>query len=141
MRPDLRVFTSRVARRTFLLFVICALLPVSALAILALQQVTSELHEQSQRQRQQASKAVAMILLQRLLAAEAAMGTTAERAGQPRGAELERPVTGVLLTAVDGMDRLLSGEMKRPPTLTPQQRARVATGKTVLSTERDAAGR
>ncbi len=141
MRPNLRVFTSRVARRTFVLFVIGALLPVSALAVLAFRQVTSELHEQSQRQRQQASKAVAMVLLQRLLTAEAAIGATAERADQPRGAEVERPITGVLLTAGDGPDRVLSGEMDRPPKLTPQQQARVATGKTVLSTERDAAGR
>ena len=141
MRLDLGVFTSRVARRTFVLFVICALLPVSALAVLAFRQVTSELHEQSQRQRQQASKAVAMVLLQRLLAAEAAIGTTAERADRPRGAELERPFTGVLLAAGDGRDRLLSGEMDRPPRLTPRQQARVASGKTVLSSEHDAAGR
>jgi len=141
MRPDLRVFTSRVARRTFVLFVICALLPVSALAVLAFRQVTSELHEQSRRQRQQESKAVAMVLLQRLLAAEAAIGATGERADKPRGAKIERPVTGVLLTTGGGPDRQLSGEMDRPPRLTPQQQARVAGGKTVLSTERDADGR
>jgi signal transduction histidine kinase len=141
MKPDLRLFTSRVARRTFVLFVTCALLPVSVLAILAFRQVTSELHEQSQRQLQQASKGVAMNLLQRLLAAEAAIGTTAERADQVRGVEAERPVAGVLLAVGDGAPRLLAGEMDRPPTLTPQQQARAATGKTVLSTERDAEGR
>ena len=141
MKPDLRLFTSRVARRTFVLFVSCALLPVSVLAILAFRQVTSELHEQSQRQLQQASKTVAMNLLERLLAAEAAIETTAERADQARGAELERPVTGVLLAVGDGAPRLLSGKMDRPPTLTPQQQARVATGKTVLTTGRDAEGR
>ena len=141
MRPDLRVFTSRVARRTFVLFVTCALLPVSVLAILAFRQVTSELHEQSQRQLQQASKAVAMNLLQRLLAAEAAIGSAAERADPVRGAELERPITGVLLAVRDGAPRLRAGELDRMPTLTPHQQARVAAGKTVLSTERDAQGR
>ena len=141
MKPDLRVFTSRVARRTFVLFVTCALLPVSVLAILAFRQVTSELHEQSQRQLQQASKAVAMNLLQRLLAAEAAIGSTAERADPIRGAELERPITGVLLAIGGGASRLLAGELDRLPTLTPQQQARLAIGKTVLSTERNAEGR
>ncbi len=141
MKPDLRVFTSRVARRTFVLFVTCALLPVSVLAILAFRQVTSELHEQSQRQLQQASKSVAMNLLQRLLAAEAAIGSTAERADAVRGAELERPVTGVLLAVGDREPRLLAGELDRLPTLTPQQQARLAIGKTVLSTERNTEGR
>ena len=140
MRPDLRVFTSRVARRTFVLFVSCALLPVSALAVLAFRQVTSELYEQSQRQLQQASKAVAMVLLQRLQAAEAALAAPAEPADRPRGGEFEGPFTGVLLAAGDGPARLLSGEVDRPPTLTPLERARLAAGKTVLSTEHDAAG-
>ncbi len=141
MRPDLGVLTSRVARRTFVLFVSCALLPVSVLAILAFRQVTAELREQSQRQLQQASKAVAMNLLQRLLAAEAAIRTTAEPADHLRGAELARSITGVLLAVGDGPPQLLFGEMDRPPALTPQQRARVMTGKTVLSTEHDAGGR
>ena len=79
MRLDTRVFASTVARRTFTLFVICALLPVCGLAILAFWQVTSELHEQSQRRLQQSSKAVAIILFNRLLAAERALEAAADR--------------------------------------------------------------
>jgi signal transduction histidine kinase/HAMP domain-containing protein len=140
MSPHARVFTSRVARRTFLLFVSCALLPVTVLAVLAFRQVTSELHQQSERQLQQASKTVAMNLLQHLLVAETAMQTTAEQPDRPRGTETAGPVTGVLLSTGDRPDRALSGKMFAPPTLSPQQQARVTAGKTVLSTQPDAAG-
>ncbi|HJR03023.1 MAG TPA: ATP-binding protein [Methylomirabilota bacterium] len=140
MSPHARVFTSRVARRTFVLFVSCALLPVTVLAVLAFRQVTSELRQQSERQLQQASKTVAMNLLQRLLVAEKAMQTTAEQPDRPRGTETEGPVTGVLLSTGTGPDRALSGEMFAPPTLSPQQRSRTTAGKTVLSTQPDAAG-
>ena len=135
------MFTSRVARRTFVLFVSCALVPVTALAILAFRQVTSELHEQSQRQMQQASKAVAMILLQRLLSSETAIATTPEGVDQPRGSDLPRPFTAILLVSLDGSTHPVSGEMLWAPALTSHQRARLNAGRSVLTTERDATGR
>jgi len=138
MRLNTRMFSSQVARRAFLTFIACALLPVCVLAILALQQVTSHLQEQGQRRLQQTNKQVAMGLLRRLLAAEAVLGPTADRgsapAGRPRG-----PLTAAMWTA-DGSDRVLFGEMT-PPTLTEAQMAKLAAGKTVLSTGRDGSGR
>jgi signal transduction histidine kinase/ActR/RegA family two-component response regulator len=139
VRLDARMFGSEVARRAFVMFVACALLPVCALAILAFQQVTSQLQEQGQRRLQQTSKQLAMGLLKRLLAAEAVLGQTAEQGVVPAG-RLQRPLTAAMWTAGEGSDRMLLGEMARPR-LTAAQVGKIAAGKTVLSIERDGSDR
>src|SRR3972149_4905341 len=104
MKLDLGAFTSKVARRAFLLFVTCALIPVSALAIFAFQQVTTQLQDQSQARLQQASKAVAMSLYKRLsaLAAGKTVLSTQHAATGParfllsRALDRERPDQGIL---------------------------------------------
>jgi signal transduction histidine kinase/ActR/RegA family two-component response regulator len=140
MRLDTRVFTSKVARRTFVLFVSCALLPVCGLAILAFWQVTSELNEQSQRRLQQSSKAVAMVLFNRLLAAETALATAAERFDEPVAPEARHSFQGLLLTAGDGTNRRFFGSIT-PPSFSAAQRAHLGAGKTVLTTEYGTDGR
>ncbi len=138
MRLDGRMFSSQVARRAFVTFIACALLPVCALAIVAFQQVTSQLREQAERRLHQSSKQVAMVLLKRLLAAEDGLGQVGERSTAPR--RHPGPLTSAMWTGAEGPDRVLFGEMA-PPTLTAAQAASVAAGKTVLSTDRDATGR
>ena len=138
MRLDARMFSSQVARRAFVTFIACALLPVCALAILAFQQVTAQLQEQAQRRLHQASKQVAMVLFKRLLAAEEVLGQADEQS--TASGRLPRPLTSVIWTGAAGSDRVLFGEMV-PPTLTGAQAASVAAGKTVLSTDRDGTGR
>jgi signal transduction histidine kinase/ActR/RegA family two-component response regulator len=138
MRLDGRMFSSQVARRAFVTFIACALLPVCALAIIAFQQVTSQLREQAERRLHQSSKQVAMVLLKRLLAAEDGLGQVGERSTAPR--RHPGPLTSAMWTGAEGPDRVLFGEMA-PPTLTAAQAASVAAGKTVLSTDRDATGR
>ncbi|MEX2222852.1 MAG: ATP-binding protein [Candidatus Rokuibacteriota bacterium] len=135
MKLDTRVFSSKVARRTFVLFVSCALLPVCGLAILAFWQVTSELHEQSQRRLQQASKAVAIVLFNRLRAADAALAAVAERVGESPTGEARRPFTGLVLAGDDGTSRALLGAIDRLPSFTPAQREHLSAGKTVLSAD------
>jgi len=140
MKLDTRVFTSTVARRTFTLFVLCALLPVCGLAILAFWQVTSQLHEQSQRRLRQSSKAVAITLFNRLRAAERALEAAVDRVDGPGTREARHPFNGLLLTAEDGPDRLLFGAVAAP-SLTLAQRAHLRAGKTVLSAEPGRDGR
>jgi len=135
---DPRMFSSQVARRAFVTFIACALLPVCALAFIAFQQVTSQLREQAERRLHQSSKQVGMVLLTRLLAAEAVLVEAGEQglvAGRP-----PRPLVSALRTGPEGSDRALRGEMA-PPALTAAQAASVAAGKTVLSTARDGTGR
>ena len=62
---------SRVARRILVLFVACALLPITVLALVSLSQVTEHLNEQSQLRLRQASKAQGMAIYERLLLLEA----------------------------------------------------------------------
>jgi len=76
MTLDTRTFTSKVSRRAFMLFVCCALLPVSVLAFLSFRQVTAELRGQSERRLRQASKAVGLELHRRLMALDAAIEVT-----------------------------------------------------------------
>lgn len=133
VRLDARMFSSQVARRAFVTFIACALLPVFALAVLTFQQVTSQLQEQGHRRLQQASKQVAMVLLKRLLAAEAALGQPAEP--QPPG-RLGRPLRAAMWTGAEGSERLVFGAMSRPM-LTEDQVTKIAAGRTALSTERD----
>jgi signal transduction histidine kinase len=132
------MFGSKVARRAFALFIGCALLPVCALAILSLHQVTSELQEQGERRLRQASKGMAFVLLNRLLAAEAALDQAAERGSASVG-RLPHPLAAARLAASDGSEQRLFGEMDRPA-LTDAQRASLAARKTVLSTQPDGAG-
>ena len=139
MKLDARTFTSKVARRAFLLFVTCALIPVSALAIFSFQGVTAQLQEQSQARLQQASKAVAMTLYKRLLALEAELRARGSAPGagadEPLDEELQRPFTALALVTADGRSVPLLGGMAPPPALTAEEREHLAAGKSLLSSE------
>lgn len=77
MKLDWTFFRSKVARRIFTLFILCALLPITALAFISFGQVTDQLYEQSRRRLHQASKAVGLGIFERLLFLDAAMNTVA----------------------------------------------------------------
>jgi HD-GYP domain-containing protein (c-di-GMP phosphodiesterase class II)/HAMP domain-containing protein len=57
---------SKVARRIFLLFVLCALMPVSLLAVLSLSHVTKQLHRQTLRRLHHECKAAGLTIIERL---------------------------------------------------------------------------
>jgi signal transduction histidine kinase len=124
MRLDTRAFTSKVARRAFVLFVACALLPVSVLAILSVREVTGELNAQSERRLRQASKATGQALYKRLLALEAVMGSPVAPAGSPSNRDVAPPFVSV---------RVIAASHVPEPTL--EERRHLAAGKTVLSAE------
>ena len=140
VKLDMRMFTSKVARRAFVLFVACALLPVSVLAVISFRQVTAELHEQSERRLRQASKSVGLALHKRLLALDVAIEPTVQRIQNQLDEGLQRPFVGVVHVTADGRSHPLSGHMSQLPTLTPEQSRHVAAGKTLLSTEPREAG-
>jgi signal transduction histidine kinase/HAMP domain-containing protein len=135
MKLDTRAFPSKVARRAFVLFVGCALVPVSALAILTFWRVNAELYEQGERRLHLTSKAVAMAVYERLQTADEALGTIAERPGTAVRARASHIWTAVALVTEDGKRRPLVGQMDRTPALTPEQLARLAEGKTALTVE------
>jgi uncharacterized membrane protein len=67
MKIDKTFLRSKVARRIFLLFISCALLPITVLAVLSFGHVTRQLNKQSQERLEQAAKAMSMNLFERLL--------------------------------------------------------------------------
>ena len=66
MRVDPKFFNSKVARRVFLLFIICALLPIWTLAVLSFSQISKQLERQSQRRLHQSCKALGISIFERL---------------------------------------------------------------------------
>ncbi|MBW2195971.1 MAG: hypothetical protein JRF37_10580, partial [Deltaproteobacteria bacterium] len=81
MIKGLRFFTSRVAKRIFGLFVLCAILPIGTLALVTFGHVAGQLRDQSHRRIQQECKSIGMAILERLLFLETEMETVAHHIG------------------------------------------------------------
>jgi putative nucleotidyltransferase with HDIG domain len=79
---------SRVARRIFVLFVACALVPMAVLTSLSFVQVSTQLSNQNQRQLQQTAKSLGLAIYERLTILDADLRVTALRIqhGDPRRA-------------------------------------------------------
>ena len=67
MKLDTKIFQSKIARRIFLMFISCALLPVFCLSIVAYRNVTKQLHEESIKRLQRSVKGHGMSVLERLV--------------------------------------------------------------------------
>ncbi len=131
MKLDLQGFTSKVARRAFLLFVACALIPVTVLALLSLRQVSTELRGENERRQRKASKAVGLLLHKRLLTLEGTLS-----AAEPAGTAVEGlPAPFLRIVAYEnGADaRVVFGGADALPPLTLDEEAIVRGGGTVLS--------
>jgi len=140
---DTRTFRSKVARRTFTLFIACALIPVSALALLSFEQVSTQLNDQSQQRLHQATKAAALGIYQRLLGLQEAIIITASglRSGSgPTGPppdarvdeQAQRHFKSMVLVTEEGTRVPLFGHLDRLPALTAEQQRHLASGKTLL---------
>ncbi len=67
MKFNKKVFQSKIARRIFLMFVTCALLPVFCFSIVAYGNVTKQLHEESYKRLQRSVKGYGMSIYEKLL--------------------------------------------------------------------------
>ena len=79
MRFDTKFFRSKLARRMLLMFMICALVPISALAVVSFAGVSEQLREQGQQRLRRASKSQGMSIIARLQFLEAEMKSVAIR--------------------------------------------------------------
>src|SRR5690242_20374265 len=75
MKIERTFLHSKVARRIFFLFVWCALLPISILAVVSFFQVAAKLRSQNQMELRQASKARGMTIVERLETLDAEIRT------------------------------------------------------------------
>lgn len=144
MKLDTAFLRSKVGRRIFVLFVLCALLPIAALAIISFSQVTKQLQEQSLTRLQQASEALGMSILERLTLLETEMkmlastkptGAKDASSGSPKaaGEYLEQRFEALEVITDDGRSIPVVGHIQNPPPLTPAQKQHMLSGKAVVS--------
>jgi putative nucleotidyltransferase with HDIG domain len=139
---------SKLARRTFWLFTLCALLPITVLAVISLRNVTNQLREQNLRELRQLSRDEAMSIFGRLifleanlrLAALAVPGTSGKSTSPITNAtsgpfsELTGRFDGLELVTPDGNHRSLYGKNHRPIEYTAEEQEFLRSGHSVLST-------
>jgi signal transduction histidine kinase len=147
MRLDPTLFRSKVAQRIFLLFLFCALLPVTALAVVSYVQVSGQLKEQSQRRLRQATKAAALSIYERLMLLEAEMKMVASNLYPSEMApimsrptdvteELKKSFLSVTLVRKERKPVSLLGPLSSFPEPSPAEAAHRNSGKAVVSGER-----
>lgn len=142
----LGMLRSKVARRMFLIFVGCALLPLVVLALVSFLNVRSQMNSLSERRLHQTSKSAGMTVFERVsfletnlqLLSDSLPSNTGESLG-PLVRDLGAGLGGrfVSLAVLDGSDRLvssLSGPRAAYPRLTSTERAHLRTGAALVTT-------
>jgi hypothetical protein len=142
--------SSRVARRVFFLFILCALLPVGALSLVSFSDVTGQLTQQAERRVRQESKAMGMAVYQRLLlwkpncsrSADSTMRSPRQRRVTSRRSRFRahRGSRGWPASSGDGATSVFLGELQSIPTVSPAQWALLRQKKTLLTTATDDLG-
>ncbi|MFQ5991683.1 MAG: hypothetical protein ACE5NA_04520, partial [Nitrospiraceae bacterium] len=135
---------SKVARRVFMLFILCALLPVTVLSITSFVHVRKQLKEQTYQQLRQASKTVGMAIYERLLFLEADLDLIASKretfvvkpdktSVDTLAKDVTRRFTALGLLTPSGDYVQLLGRSLTLPELTEAERQHMSTGRTLVS--------
>jgi PAS domain S-box-containing protein len=137
---------SKVARRIFALFVLCALLPLSALAYISFSQVTKQLKHQADQRLHQANKAAGMAIIERLLLLESNLkivasslqsepSATLQSASRGLGERFENHFKGLALVA--GRDDILAalGSGQSLPRLQSDEQQHLNAGNTLVTVQ------
>ena len=146
MKIDKTFLRSKVARRIFLLFISCALLPITVLAVLSFGHVTRQLNKQSQERLEQAAKAMSMNLFERLLFLETGMEMVAANLDSTSLASLQASTVEIsdrLKERFEGLAVLMgSGKaiplinfVPEPPPVTEAQAEHLREGRTLVDAE------
>jgi len=140
MTFSLKFLQSKVARRIFLLFILCALLPILTLALVSYGLVVKQLGTQTQEQLHQASKETALSIFERLLFLESQMKDAAYKVnteGIPSPDELA-PTFGnyfrtMFIITDNGKPVTLFGSTRIPPQLNMEEMNHLKLGNTLIS--------
>jgi len=132
---------SRIARRIVALFLLCALVPVAALAILSYDSVRTLLADQGSTQLAQLNAAYAFGLYDRLLSVHVQLRETTNslQPGAPQWSSefkehLKTRFEAIMLVRPDATPTAILGAARALPDLTVAERARLAEGGTILKT-------
>ena len=79
MKIDKTFLHSKLARRIFLMFVTCSLLPIAGVFILSYNQVTDQLNTQNHKRLKQSAKLYGLSVYERLLFLEGALQAFSEQ--------------------------------------------------------------
>lgn len=144
---DRTFLRSKVARRIFLLFIVCALVPITVLALLSYFRVAQQLEEQIQIRLHRSAKDAAVAINDRLKSLEADMTTIAlslrwleGRPSIPSELAILRFDAVSLVDFSGAVTMPLHGDLKPLPPLSDGERKHLDSGKTLLSTRPDSRG-
>jgi len=151
-RIEISFLRSKVARRIFLLFILCAILPLGALALFSFFQAEAHLKDLSERRLHQASKSTGMTLVERLSFLETDLHLIIESLptintvapATPRldlGRRIGNRFRNLVVLADDY--RILSslfGVLTVVPQLKGEERLHLDSGGTLVTTSRNMAG-
>jgi len=142
IKPSAAFLRTRVARRVLFLFLVCALLPLTAMAVYSYIDVTGQLHRQARERVVQAARNSAQALIERLdfvdhdltefMAGRAPYANPAQASG--RAVRYSRPVRGVIRQTAGGT-RTLFGEAFEPPAVEPDELEHLQQGNPLLVTQ------
>lgn len=146
MKLELIFLRSKVAQRIFFLFIACALLPISIMAVVSLTTMTSELRAQSRERIHQNSRTMGQDILQRLELLNDDMRVIASNlmanpnqtyyyVPQESESDREPRFKGLLLIDRDGTTRYLYGHISNLPRIPPEAKEEILGGKTYIITE------
>ena len=145
MKLDTTFFKSKVARRIFVLFVFCALVPISALAIISFSQVSELLDKHSQRQLHLTSKSLGVSIFERLSFLEQQLkifsaGITAtpeystHSSVEKYSKGLRKRFKGLTLISDPGTYAHFFGSIQNLGEQSTEEKQHLRSGKTILST-------
>jgi putative nucleotidyltransferase with HDIG domain len=145
MKIEKTLLKSKVARRVFLLFISCALIPIVVLAIISFSQVRQHLSEQSKRRLHQSSKTLGMSVLERLSFLENELkifssrldgnpGASMKDTGQEQSESLKVRFNALSLMTDSGRSIHILGHIDNPVDRSEQEREHIRSGKTLVAT-------
>ncbi len=135
---------SKVARRIVLLFVSCALLPVTILAVISYFEVSAQLRQQSQKELAQASKRQGMAVYERLELLDSDLEVLSTRMQEQQALRkdplLQGHFRGLALFSSNGTSRDQWGEALTLPPITSVEKQHLLSGNPLLKFERSQDG-
>ena len=143
MKLEVKSFHTKVARRIFMLFIICAILPIAAVALVSFGHVKKQLNEQSKKRLLQQNKAMAVSIYERLLLLEAEIKMVASNFNSNSGNSIQTQpkalpenfrnrFRGLALITDEGNSTPLFGRIQNPPELTQAEKEHILSGKALL---------
>src|SRR5262252_448248 len=136
MKVPTTFLRSKVARRIVYLFVWCALLPVTILAVVSFYEVSAQLREQSQRQLASASKSQGMAIYERLELLDDDLQVVSAMIAEHRSLEMGRTqqghFIGMAAFSTDGRQVARWGNAISSPRLSEEEMRHLLSGNPLL---------